>query len=79
MKLGIYSIYDEKAEIHNTPFFQHNDAIAERSYNDLVKDPNTTIGKNPSDYKLYKIGEYDDVTAVIVPLSPLTLITHIQT
>lgn len=55
-----FSIYDSKAECFSPPFFRPAPGQAIRDFTDLANDPNTTIGKHPSDYGLYRIGEFDD-------------------
>lgn len=69
----VYSIYDEKALCYGLPFFQKTDGIALRLFNDLVNDPDSSLYKHPSDYKLYRIGEYDEVSALLEPITPLFL------
>lgn len=64
MKLMVFSIYDEKALIFATPFFMSTNGQAIRGFMDLAKDPNSFVSKHPSDYKLYQLGEYDDLTGV---------------
>ena len=65
MNLEIFSIFDDKARTFATPFFMQNDQMALRAFNDLVSDPNTTIARNPDDYKLYSVGTFDDQTGFI--------------
>lgn len=62
---NVYVIYDSKAEFYNQPFFLINDEIALRSALDLRRDTNTEIGRHPEDFTLFKIGTYDDSTAVL--------------
>lgn len=66
MKLNIFSVYDEKAQAYNTPFFQAHIGQAIRSFSDLVSDTKTTLNKHPEDYSLYHIGDYDDTNGKIV-------------
>lgn len=67
MKLKVYSVYDEIAKVHNTPFFMHNDEMAIRAFNNIATDPTSTIAQNPTDYKLHCIGVFNDETAHINP------------
>lgn len=60
MKLSIYTLFDTKALVFNTPFFAHNHGVARRMCADLVSDINTTVGRHPADYVLYCLGNYDD-------------------
>lgn len=63
MKLIAFSIFDEKATVFSPPFFLPAVGLATRLFSDLANDKTKTIGKHPSDYKLYQIGHYDDQTA----------------
>lgn len=65
MKQKIFSVYDSKAEVFNTPFFMANAGMATRAFGDLVEDRTTTIHRHPGDYVLYEIGEFDDVTGQV--------------
>lgn len=60
MKQNVYTLFDTKALIFNTPFFSHNHGVARRMCADLVADINTTVGRHPADYVLYCLGSYQD-------------------
>ena len=63
MKTEIYAIYDSKAQVYNKPFHQVNQAVAMRTATDLANDSNSEIAKNPEDYTMFYLGNYDDQTA----------------
>lgn len=63
MKQKIYSIYDQCAKAYNSPFYMHNDAMAIRALQANVNNPDSNINKNPEDFILYVLGEFDDSTA----------------
>lgn len=71
MMLKAYSIFDNKALQYHPPFFASTDGAATRMLADLVGDSQTSIGRHPSDYVLYCVGEYDDTKGVMRPYSPL--------
>ena len=71
MKMNAYSIFDTKALQYHLPFFQPADGAAVRMLMDLANDPNTTIGRHPSDFVLYQVGHYDDTLGDIQPCAPL--------
>jgi len=75
MLLRAYTLHDVKALTYSPPFFQANNALAVRMLEDLVSDNNTTVGRHPSDYKLYCCGSYDDATGI---LQPLTVLEHVM-
>lgn len=65
MKLYIYSIYDEKVEAYNTPFFEKAHPAAIRMFEDLANDAHTSVHRHAQDFTLYAIGEWDDEKADI--------------
>lgn len=64
MTLLIFSIHDVKAELFGPPFFMSTPAEALRAFVDLADDPNTTIGKHPGDYRLVRLGTYDNISGI---------------
>lgn len=78
MILRAYSIYDRKALQYHPPFYASTDASAVRSLADLANDNQTTVGRHPADYVLYHIGEYDDQTGRLTPVSPLNHVMDAQ-
>lgn len=70
MIYNAYSIFDNKALLFHPPFFQPTDGAATRMLADLVGDQNTSIGRHPGDYVLYRVGTYDDARGVLTPLDP---------
>jgi len=71
MIINAYAIYDRKALRYHTPFYAHQDGEAARSFADLVNDINTTVGRHPDDYVLYRVGAYDDANGSLLPASVL--------
>lgn len=63
-----YTLHDVKALTYSPPFFTTNDQVAKRMVSDLVQDNNTMVGRHPADYKLYKIGTFDEGNAAMLPL-----------
>lgn len=73
MILQVFSVYDVKADVYMPPFFMSAVGQAVRAFKDLANDRNTTVGRHPGDFKLVKIGAWDDSTAVFEPMSPVML------
>ena len=79
MKLKIYSVFDDKAGAFDRPFFLQNDPMAIRSFSDAVADKTTGLSVHASDYKLYCLGEFDDVSGKLTSLrEPLFLCNAID-
>lgn len=73
MILKVFSIYDMKAELFNTPFFMGTNGEAIRAFKDLVANPDSTPGRHPEDYRLMCIGEFDNATGEFTSASPASL------
>ena len=59
MTLDLFAIYDTKAEAYMTPFYLQNDKMALRVFADCCNDPDHTFGRNPEDYILFKLGQFN--------------------
>lgn len=71
MLTNAYSLFDTKSLVYYTPWFAPTQGAAVRILSDLVNDPQTSVGRHPSDYVLYRIGTYDDAKGAFAPISPL--------
>lgn len=80
MKLKAYSVFDEKADVWTQPFFQLNEATAQRVMANAVNSEGHNFNMNPEDYSLYCVGEWNDDTGVFTPLKEkkLDLITLVK-
>jgi hypothetical protein len=68
MEKQIYSILDEKAEIHSPPFLAQNDGIAIRMVMDILRSPDNNLARYPADHKLVLVGIWDEINGEIMPL-----------
>lgn len=62
----VYSIFDDKAQVFNVPFFAVNDNVAVRIFAYVCNDSNQLISRYPNDFHLYCLGEFDGDKGVIV-------------
>lgn len=69
MEQIIYSIFDDKAVMYCRPFFLQSVGLALRSFADICKDRESQIAHHPADFKLYKLGTFNDNTGSITPLA----------
>ena len=60
MKLQMFSIYDTVSKLYARPFFDINESTAKRNLRTAINDPKSGLAENINDYRLYKIGEFDD-------------------
>lgn len=70
MKHKIYAVHDIKAEVFNLPYFSTNEAVALRIFQGGVNDRTTDLNRNPEDYSLHCLGEYDMETGKITADGP---------
>lgn len=59
-KLGVFAIYDSKAQFFMKPFNVRNKGEAIRGFADLANDQNTVVGKHPEDFGLFELGSFDE-------------------
>ncbi len=65
MILKLIAVYDMKASFYASPLAMRSQGEAIRSFSQVVNDETTPMGKNPEDYSLFQIGEYDDSSGII--------------
>lgn len=73
MRQIVFSIFDMKTGAYSTPFFMAHVGEALRACIDLGQDRSTTVGRHPADFALYKIGEFDMATGLLIPEQPTSL------
>lgn len=78
MKVKVFAVLDAKLGSFSQPFFSMSQAAGIRAFSDSVNDasnPNNQWHNHPEDFTLYMLGEYDDLTATLIPELPVALIT----
>lgn len=78
MLMHIFSVRDSVAQVFGRPFYSVNAGAAIRAFSDQVNnpDPQNELFAHPSDFELYELGSFDDVSCRIEPLpepKPLVL------
>lgn len=68
----VSAIYDKKTGVFSPPFTVRHVGDAIRDWDIIRKDNNTKYGKNPEDFDLFHIGNYDDTLGQLTTLSPHT-------
>lgn len=58
----VFSVFDEKGKFFSTPLFMPHKGLAIREFSDVARDQKSHIFKHASDYKLYCLGEFDNVS-----------------
>ena len=67
MKVKLIAILDSCSEIYDGPVPVHNENVAMRNFVGMAMNPDTPIGKNPSDFSLWVVGEWNDAKGEVVP------------
>lgn len=60
----VYNVKDTKSEYFLTPFHVAKEEMAMRNIRAAVFDDEHPFGKNPQDFDLYYLGEFDDNTGI---------------
>lgn len=73
MVLGIYVMRDQRTSFM-TPSFDMTDQAAIRNFEAAMQRVDSLLHSHPQDFSLYKIGEYDTLTAMISADTPQLLV-----
>lgn len=66
MKKVYYAVFDRKAEMYSQPFLEVKDGTAIRAVQDLViNNKDHAFAKHPSDFALFRLGTFDEITGII--------------
>lgn len=60
MVTNVFAVYDDKAGAFMSPFVLPAIGLAVREFQSAVNNPQSNISKYPADFKLYKLGTFDD-------------------
>lgn len=75
MKKPVYAINDMVMESFKPPMVMDNDQTAIRQVTIAVKDPQSgLLNTNPKDFRLFRIGTYNDATGELIPEEPIHLV-----
>lgn len=67
MKLKIFAVKDTRAEAFMNPFFCRTAGEAERAFSDEANKKENPFNLHPTDYCLFELGSYDQISGVITP------------
>lgn len=74
MVLVAYSVHDSVAQFFGPPFFCKTDGEARRLFSDACKDTRSNLSEHPSDFALYRLGQFDDNSGDLVPVAPVLIV-----
>jgi len=72
----IYSVYDKKALSFSPLFIAENDDVAKRIVF-MSMASNTMLSSSPSDFSLYRLGEFDSNNGNVSGISPVMLVCEV--
>lgn len=76
--MNIYSIKDTKLGSMGRLMESPNLPVIIRDLKEVVNQDGTTLNKNPEDYQLFQVGEWDEKSGEITPMSPKFMINIID-
>lgn len=72
-KMILVSVRDKKAEAFHPPYAVPTKGIAIRAFGDAIAKGSTDLSSHPEDFDLFKVGEFDQLTAKIVECDPVSI------
>ena len=60
MKVKLYCVLDSCSGVYDGPVPAHNDQVALRNFISFANNPEHPIGRNPSDFSIWRVGEWND-------------------
>lgn len=72
--MNLYAVQDMKAGRFFPPFLNTNHQTAERAFAGMIKTDDSELAKNPEDYRLFFLGDFDPLDGQIDSLSAPELI-----
>lgn len=68
----LFSVRDNKAGFFLPPFLLISEGEAVRAFEEATLNPQSPISQHPEDYKLYNLGQFDEISGEIIS-NPLSL------
>lgn len=62
MILKVFAVLDTKVAAYMQPFFMRTTGEAVRAFSESVNDKSTMFYKNPADFTLFHLSDYNDMT-----------------
>lgn len=78
MKETMFSVFDHKAMTFSPPIVETNRATAIRAYEHAHVQEGSAMRKNPEDYSLFEVGQFNPENGVITPCEAQMVITSVD-
>lgn len=70
MTKPVIAVFDKKTGLFDQPFTVRRNGEAIREWEHVLQSKDNRYGKNPEDYDLFQIANYDETLGLITPISP---------
>lgn len=67
MKVKLYAVLDTCTGVYDGPVPFHNDQTAMRAFHKHASTEGTPINNSPSDFSIWRVGEWNDADGSITP------------
>lgn len=74
--LNLYAIKDDVAGTFFPPFTSQNNGTAKRSFGQMVTDERSGLSRNPADYRLFLLGDFDPDDGQLASVNTLELVAQ---
>lgn len=74
----LFSVRDKAVGAFLQPFFSRSKGEALRSFTEAVNDEKSMFHKHETDYTLFYLGEFDDVSGLFATSEPERLLTAME-
>lgn len=78
MRFQVFSVRDNAVEAFLPLFLVRNKGEAIRSFTQAVNDSSHQFAKHREDYTLFHLGEFDDVSGVMLPTEPVRVLSAVE-
>ena len=65
MKVNLFAVYDTASEVYDGPHPAATDGVALRNFRNVARNPDSTVGKNPEYFSIWRVGEWNDATGEV--------------
>lgn len=77
--MGLFSIFDSRTGLYNPPFNARSEGDASRMVALMTQNPESMFSKFPEDYVLYHLGNFNEDTGMLEPLSAPVTVARVST
>lgn len=75
MIVKLYAVLDSASGVYDGPVPCQTDGVALRNFENMARNDQSPIGKNPEYYSIWRVGEWNDATGEVIS-SPKEILAH---